>query len=198
MLRMYFGDMFVDHRVEKAVLECIAERGIDATDVETVAARLQRGRSTLYAQYGNWQKLLVYTHQRALESIGTLFDCAAGDRRLEFDEWWARLRAFLCEPAGRGFLQLRTRVSPAEPPESKEVEQLPALIAWVNRNRSPLEPSATAVTQVIWLLALSAATCPAKEIDLRELAWALVDDSRTSKGDDELNLDSPEALAPLL
>src|SRR5258706_9123000 len=110
---MNFGDMFVDYRVEEAVLKCIAERGIDAADVDAIAAALERGRATIYRQYGDWPRLLAHTHGRVLEAVDGMFDSVramTAPRRTQFDDWWAQIIGFLRQPSGRAFRALRLSI----------------------------------------------------------------------------------------
>ncbi|MBL8949973.1 MAG: hypothetical protein JNK82_04295 [Myxococcaceae bacterium] len=185
--------MFVDPRVEEAVLETIAERDIDFADMEQVAQRLGRSRSRLYVQYGSWPKLLAYTHERVLGAIDTMFVGIPGDRRAQFDAWWRQLNEFLCRPYGVGFLRLRRRVTPGQPIEQFEVSKLPELVKWSGPRPSTVAPAEIAVAQALWLLAVSAARCPERSVDLRELAWSLTGAAAPSTKD-ELDF-MPAALA---
>lgn len=191
---MFFGGMFIDYRVEKAVLRCIAERGIDSADPASVAAILGRGRSTLYRQYGDWKALLEYTHGRTLEAIDALFRCPPAERRSEFDAWWARVLRFLREPHGRAFRALRARIDCHVLDE--EVCRLPALFEWVGRAAAPLRQGAPSLAQAAWLLLLSASSSEprsAMEVDFRELVWSMAGKVDAS-GSDELDFDAAYSL----
>ncbi len=194
---MNLGGPFIDYRVEKAVLQCIAELGVDEVDVGAVARRLGRARSTVYAQYGGWSALLRYTHGRVLEGINSLFDEPSTARRKEFDDWWEALAGFLRGELGRGFLRLRSGLSAVGCLEAAEVARLPRLIAWVGRRASLVSPQAPAVAQAVWLLALSAASCPPRAIGLRELAWSMLSAETVVDADEteELDFSEPTALA---
>ena len=193
---MRIGPLFVDERVEKAVLECIAEHGVDQVDVGVVARHLGRARSTLYLQHGDWQTLLLFTHERALEGINTLFPSASGETRAEFEGWWSALNEFLRGPLGVGFLRLRTRLQLKDSLEVRELAQLPAYLRWVGARVSSLVPTPLAVARTVWLVALSAAVHPAAMVDLRELAWSLIGSQPRRKI--ELDDTRIEALGPLL
>jgi AcrR family transcriptional regulator len=171
---MNFEGMFIDYRVEDAVLHCIAELGIDRTDLATVATRLHRVRSTLYRQYGTRLQLLTYTHRRALVAIDGIFRTAPGDRHTQFEEWWQRLLEFLRLPCGAAFRVLRTRVA-GESLEDEELAQLPALVEWVGGGS--FQPAVVARARAAWALAVSAAACEAGsdlERELARLAWEIL------------------------
>ncbi len=173
---MNFGGMFHDYRVPKAVLSCIAERGIEATDVATVAARLSRARSSLYRQYGTRQQLLAYAHGRVVASMAGLFVVDAGERRQEFEQWWSQLLEFLRGPVGAPFRVLRRRLdSPSL--EDEELAQFPALVQWIGFGS--YDPGVVARVRTAWLVLLSAAPHEPdsdEEKALRELVWKIVED----------------------
>lgn len=177
---MYFGDMFIDYRLHRAVLECVAELGIDAAEIGVVARRVGRARSTLYLQHGGWRELLGQTHAYTLQEIDRIFAGEGSTRRGQFERWWARLIEFLRSPYGRGFVALRSRVSTGGPLETEEIARMPILVSWICDGEPP-DAAAAARAQAIWLVALSAVGCVELEPELSGLAWSLVEAARVSK-----------------
>jgi AcrR family transcriptional regulator len=181
---MYFGDMFVDVRVERAVLAMVHRHGIDGTDVEVVAAELGRARSSLYRQYGSWRDLLAYTHGRIIDAIDKMFICMRSGRRAQFEEWWADASALLVNPSGAAFRMIRWRLMSDEF-EQRELAMLPNLVAWMGT---------AGLARAVWNVVLGSID-EASSAENRELVWMMVGGEREAMASADQGDEGGDSLA---
>lgn len=102
-------------RVRGALLELVAERGLDGTAMSAVAARAGVAVGTIYVHYADKEALIVATYRHLKRELG-LAATAGWDPgtqpREQFMAAWRRFHAHLAErPERAGFL-LQLDVSP--------------------------------------------------------------------------------------
>jgi hypothetical protein len=187
-----------DDRLEIAVLECIMELGIQNVHLDEIARRMGWSRSKMFGEYRTWQALAETIHLRVMGAVEPQFRVAGGDRRFQFELWWANATSTLRTPMGRAFKALRGvagAVKGLDLLQAQEVEELYALTTWLGAGRMAQAHAAWAA-----VLIASAWEEHAREaIEIREMVWAAVERRDAVRvADDELDFDRIEALdAPI-
>lgn len=108
-------------RVRGALLELVAERGLDATAMSAVAARAGVAVGTIYVHYADKEELIVATYKQLKRELGLTatagWDPSAQPRE-QFLAAWRRFHAHLIErPERAGFLlqlEASRHASPAQ------------------------------------------------------------------------------------
>jgi AcrR family transcriptional regulator len=159
-------------------LDCISRDGIDAVNIDAVAAQLRRSRAHLYRRFGSWQGLLRHAHREVAGTFDSYVPLFEHDPRRSFDEWWGMLSALLRSPNGQAFRALRGRVAGDGGCEAlvlDELNRMPAFVGWFAKHSGEQEGPMCALQA--WTLLL--ASVAFKEVaswalQLREAAWRLV------------------------